>query len=165
MNLYELSSKYEALLHYAQTTDFEDAEQMEAVRETLDTLNDSIEEKAENIAHVLKQLEYDEMVVNEEIKRLTAKKASLKNNHVRLKDYLKDTMEYVGKYKIKTPKFSINIQNNPPKLVVDDVDKIPKDYFVEQQPVLDRRSLLNDLKQNSEIAGAKIVQEKSLRIR
>lgn len=167
MNLYELTSKYQALLDYAQTVDMTDEDQAEAVRETLDTLDESIETKAENIAHVIKQLEYDELVVNEEIKRYQKKKKALVNNQKQLKEYLKDSMEYLEKDKIKTPKFSINIQNNPPKLIVEDEAEIPKAYWIEQAPKLDKRLLLNDLKLEEfpDFKGARVVQERSLRIK
>lgn len=167
MNLYELTSKYQALLDYAQSVDMTDEDQAEAVQETLDTLDESIETKAENIAHILKQLEYDEIIVNEEIKRYQAKKKALVNNQKQLKEYLKESMEYMNKDKIKTPKFSINIQNNPPKLIVENEEEIPKAYWQEQPPKLDRRLLLNDLKLEEfpDFKGARVVQERSLRIR
>ena len=76
-------------------------------------------------------------------------------------------MEYMNKDKIKTAKFSINIQNNPQKLVVEDESEIPKAYWIEQAPKLDRRLLLNDLKleNHPDFKGARVVQERSLRIR
>lgn len=167
MRLYDLNQKYQDLLNYAQSVDFTDEEQRDLFHTTLETLDDAIEEKAENIAHVLKQLEYDELVVGEEIKRLQGKKRALSNNHASLKKYLQESMEFTGKEKIKTPKFSINIQNNPPKLVVDDEKEIPKAYWIEQEPKLDRRLLLNDLKEEEypDFKGAHIEQERSLRIR
>ena len=81
MNLYELSSKYQALLDYAQTVDATDEEQAEVFQSTLDSLDGAIEDKAEGIAHILKQLEYDELIVNEEIKRYQEKKRAAQRNH------------------------------------------------------------------------------------
>ena len=163
MNLYELSSKYQALLDYAQSVDATDEEQAEVFQSTLDSLDGAIEDKAEGIAHILKQLEYDELIVNEEIKRYQEKKKALVNNQKSLKRYLQDSMEYMQKDKIKTPKFSINIQNNPQKLVVEDESEIPKAYWIEQAPKLDRRLLLNDLKieNHPDFKGARVVQERS----
>ena len=167
MNLYDLTNDYQDLLNYAQSVDFTDEEQLQMFQDTLDSLDGAIEDKAEGIAHVLKQLEYDEMVVNEEVKRYQKKKKALANNQKRLKEYLQNSMEYVGKDKIKTPKFSINIQNNPPKLIVDDENEIPKEYWEEQSPKLDKRSLLEDLKndESDDFRGARVVQERSLRIK
>lgn len=167
MNLYELTEKYQALLDYAQSIDMTDEAQQEVIQETFQSLDESIDIKAENIAHVIKQLEYDELIVNEEIKRYQKKKKALANNQKRLKEYLKDSMEYVNKDKVKTAKFSINIQNNPPRLVVQDEQEIPEAYWVEQAPKLDRRTLLQDLKNEEypDFKGARIEQGRSLRIR
>lgn len=167
MNLYELTSRYQSLLNYAQSIDFTDEDQVETLQTTFDSLDGAIEDKAEGIAHVLKQLEYDELIVNEEIKRYQAKKKVLVNNQKSLKRYLQESMEYMNKDKIKTPKFSINIQNNPPKLVVEDESEIPKAYWREQAPTLDRRLLLKDLKGEDypDFKGARVVQERSLRIK
>lgn len=167
LNLYELTGKYQELLNYAQSVDFTDEDNAEALSNTLDAIEDSIEVKAESIAHVIKQLEYDELIVNEEIKRYQKKKKALVNNQKRLKEYLQSAMEFVEKDKIKTPKFSIHIQNNPPKLVVEDESEIPEAYWVEQPPKLNKRLLLQDLKEEDypEFKGARVVQERGLRIR
>ena len=63
--------------------------------------------------------------------------------------------------------FTVAIQNNPPKLIVEDESEIPKAYWLEQPPTLDRRLLLQDLKleEYPDFKGAKVVQERSLRIR
>lgn len=167
MNLYDLTEKYQSLLNYAQSIDFTDEEQSETFQATLESLDGAIEDKAEGIAHILKQLEYDELIVNEEIKRYQAKKKALVNNQNSLKKYLQESMEYMNKDKIKTAKFSINIQNNPPKLVVEDEEEIPKAYWIEQKPKLDKRLLLNDLKLEDypDFKGARIEQGRSLRIK
>ena len=167
MNLYDLTNRYQALLDYAQSVDMTDEDQAEVFQSTLDSLDGAIEDKAEGVAHILKQLEYDELIVNEEIKRYQAKKKTLVNNQNSLKKYLQESMEYMNKDKIKTAKFSINIQNNPPKLIVEDENEIPKAYWIEQKPKLDKRLLLNDLKLEEfpDFKGARVVQERSLRIR
>ena len=69
MNLYDLTNRYQALLDYAQSVDMTDEDQAEVFQSTLDSLDGAIEDKAEGVAHILKQLEYDELIVNEEIKR------------------------------------------------------------------------------------------------
>ena len=56
MNLYDLTVKYQSLLNYAQSIDFTDEEQAETFQATLETLDGAIEDKAEGVAHILKQL-------------------------------------------------------------------------------------------------------------
>lgn len=49
-------------------------------------------------------------------------------------------MEQTGKEKFKTALNSYSIANNPPSLDVTDESLIPKQYYVEQQPKLDKKS-------------------------
>ena len=164
MNLYELSNKYQELLNLMQSVDTTDPDTQEVFQDTLDSLDGAIEDKAENIVHVLNQLKYDEEVIGKEISRLQAKKRALSNNQKQLKDYLKDTMEFTGKTKIKSPLFSIWTQNNNPRMIVEDETKIPPQFFEEQQPKLNTKQLREYLK-DREIDGVRMEQGRGVRFR
>ena len=164
MNLYELSNKYQELLNLMQSVDTTDPDTQEVFQSTLDSLDGAIEDKAENIVHVLNQLKYDEEVIGKEISRLQAKKRALNNNQKQLKDYLKDTMEFTGKTKIKSPLFSIWVQNNNPRMIVEDETKIPPQFFEEQQPKLNTKELREYLKDH-EIDGVRMEQGRGVRFR
>lgn len=165
MNLYELASKYKELLDYMQSVDVTTEEQEEVFHSTLESVDGAIEEKAENIVHVLHQLRADEETIDKEIKRLRDKKRSLENNQRSLKEYLKDTMEYAGKDKIKTPLFSIWTQNNRPSVVVEDEDKIPQEFMRERTTItVDKRKLAEAL-QEKDIDGVRLEQSRGVRFR
>ena len=74
-------------------------------------------------------------------------------------------MKVTGKNKFKGQLFSFSIQKNPPSLNVDDEKLIPEEYWIEQAPVLDKKTLLAALKSGEEIPGVSIKQTESLRIR
>ena len=158
MNLYTLTQNYLQVLEMAENggDGFED---------TLDSLNDAIEVKAENTATVIKQLEANADMIANEIKRLSERRTTLENNAKRLKIYLQDQLEYCGKEKIKGPRFTVSIQNNPQSVDVLDETKIPAAYFIEQAPKLDRKELLAQLKAGETIPGVAVKQTRSLRIR
>ena len=99
-----------------------------------------------------------------EIDRLTKRRQTLRNNVDRMKQSLKQAMETVGKEKIKTDFYSYTIQKNPPKLVLDDEEIVPEDYFVTKRE-LDKASLKDALKVGQEVRGAHLEQTESLRIR
>ena len=161
MNLYELTNNYKQLLFLLEESD------EVAIKDTLDALGEAIEVKAENTAKVIKQLEADSDMLKNEIQRQQSRKRTIDNNISRLKAYLQESLESVGKDKIKGDIFTVAIQNNPPKLIVEDESEIPKAYWREQPPTLDRRLLLQDLKleEYPDFKGARVVQERSLRIR
>lgn len=164
MNLYNLSTKYNELLNLMQSVDTTDPDTQEVFQDTLESLDGAIEDKAENIVHVLQQLKYDEEVIGKEISRLQAKKRALSNNQKQLKDYLKDTMEFTGKTKIKSPLFSIWVQNNNPRMIVEEGADIPKEFYEKQPDKLNNRKLKEYIEEHT-IEGVRLEQGRSVRFR
>lgn len=157
--LYELSDRYQNLLEIAEMLD------QDQLEEALSSVDDEIENKADGYAKVIKELESQESAIKEEIKRLSERKSAIGNNIQRMKESLQDQMLLMNKRKIKTPFFSFNIQNNPPSLSVLDESHIPKRFYEEQDPKLNKRELLKALKSGEELEGVEIKQGESLRIR
>lgn len=117
--LYELSNDYLKVLSLAEELD--DG----TLKDTLDSISDSIDLKVENTAKVVKELESNISIVEKEIKRLQSRKTTLSNNVKNLKGYLQDEMEKVGKTKIKGELFNVGIQNNPVSVNIIDEKLIP----------------------------------------
>lgn len=159
MKLYELTENYNQVLELAEQLD------AETLRDTLDSIDETIEIKIENTAKVVRSLEGNVDAIDNEIKRLTDKKSTLNNNIKGIKSYMQESMEQVGKEKVKGHLFNIGIQNNPQSVNVVDEKKIKMDYFVEQPSKLDKKRLLADLKEGKEVEGAELQQTRSLRIR
>ena len=76
-------------------------------------------------------------------------------------------MIQTGKEKFKTELFSFGIQNNPPKVVIDDYSKIPAEYLIEQEPKIDNKSIKEFLQKTDDQRSffAHLEQGRSLRIR
>lgn len=159
MKLYELTENYNQVLEMAEQLD------AETLTDTLDSIDEAIEIKVENTAKVVRSLEGNVDAIESEIKRLTAKKSTLNNNIKGIKSYMQESMEQVGKDKIKGQLFNIGIQNNPQGVNIIDENKINLDYFIEQSSKLDKKLLLADLKEGKKVEGAEIQQTRSLRIR
>ncbi|EAE6446445.1 siphovirus Gp157 family protein [Listeria monocytogenes] len=157
MKLYELTESYQNVLDIA--------EQLEAetLKDTLDAITESIEVKAENTAKVIKTVNAEIEALDTEIKRMSSRKSTLKNNIESMKRYLKEELEKVGLDKVKGQHLTIRIQNNPQGVLVEDESKLGA-YLVEQPKKLDRKAILADLKDGKEIDGAEIQQGRSLRI-
>lgn len=158
MKLYELTSSYQQVLEIAEQLD------AETLKDTLDAIEDAIETKVENTAFVIKSLEGNINLIDDEIKRLQTMKQTQQNNVRSLKEYIQDAMEQVGINRIQGKLIKIAIQNNPPSVRLAE-DFNDDRYLIELAPKIDKRAILDDLKQGKEIQGAKIVQGKSLRIR
>lgn len=157
MNLYELSQNYLAV----QDMDLEP----ETLKDTLDSIEDAIEYKAENIAKWIRNLEADKKAFEEEEKRFKEKKQSADNRIKSLKLYLEDNMRLTGKTKFKAGFFSFAIQNNLPSVEVFDEALIPKQFLIEQPPKIDRAGIKELLKAGEEVPGAELKHSTGLRIR
>ena len=157
MNLYELSQNYLAV----QDMDLEP----EVLKDTLDSIEEAFEDKAENIAKWIRNLEADKKAFEEEEKRFKAKKQAADNRIKSLKLYLEDNMRLTGKTKFKAGFFSFAIQNNRPSVEVFDEALIPKQFLIAQPVKIDRAGIAELLKAGEEVPGAELKQTKGLRIR
>ena len=94
-------------------------------------------------------------------------KKTLKSRSDFLKRNLTNTMLLMDKKKFKTDIHSYSISKNAPSLNILDATKIPEKYMVIQEPKLDRKMLLADVKANpEEFKGiAETKQTESLKIR
>ena len=155
--LYELSENYLKVLEMA-----EDGE--DNLLDTLESIEYEIEDKAENIAKILKSLEGNQAALKVEEERLYAKRKSMENKSKELKAYLEEQMIKTGKTKFKTELFSFGIQKNAPSLDVTSEKNIPEEFYVIERK-LQRTELLKAVKDGLEIDGVGIKQSESLRIR
>lgn len=133
--------------------------------DTLQSINDALEEKADGYVAVIKSIESDNAAIDEEIKRLRERKTSNQNGIKHLKESLQKAMEETGKQKFKTALNSYSIANNPPSLDVTNEKLIPKEYWVSQAPKLNKKELLQDIKNGADIQGVEVKRTKSLRVR
>ena len=136
----------------------------QTISDTLEMLNMEFEDKADNCAKAIRYLEGIVKALEVEIKRLQERKTIITNNIIRIKKSLEKAMCDTGNKKFKTLLFSYNVQKNAPSLDILDETKIPKKYYVKQDPVLDKKSLLVDAKVKN-VKGVSVKQTESLRIR
>ena len=123
--LYNLTTSYQILME--QLYDSEVSE--EILIDTLDCLEGSIEDKAENYGKIIRQIESDISHIRDEEVRLAKRRKSLESRREFLKDSLFTAMKAVGLKQIKTPLFTVNIQKNGGKraLVLDvPVEELPE---------------------------------------
>ncbi|EAF2578467.1 siphovirus Gp157 family protein [Listeria monocytogenes] len=156
--LYSIQGKYQQFLNLAEQLD------PELLKDTLESIDDELETKAENVAFVIKELEGQSLILEKETKRLAERKNTINNNVKRLKQSLFDAMITANKQKIKTNLFTLDIRKNPPSLIVEDESKL-LNYLIEQPKKLDKTKLGDDLKKGIEVPGAKIIQTERLQIR
>lgn len=140
--LYELTGQMQALLALMEDPDTDP----QIIEDSLEAVSGEIEYKADCYARVMAELEAQKAAVKTEKDRLAALESSLGKNIDRMKESLKTSMIATGKTKFKTPLFSFSIAKNPPKVVIDDPDRIPEGFLIPQPPKVDTASIKESLK-------------------
>lgn len=157
MNLYELSLSFQEV----QNMDLDP----EVMKDTLDSIGGTFEDKAENMAKLMRNLKSDISACKEEEDRLKTKRQATENKVKWLKTYLEDNMKMTGKTKFKSGMFNFSIQKNPASVNITDERIIPEEFLIQQPPKVDKTSLKEILKRGIEVPGAELKQTEGLRIR
>lgn len=159
MKLYELTDSYFELLNL-----LEQEVDNDHIKEALAVIDDEFDVKAENIVKVIRSLEASAEALKAEKQRFNDRQKSIESNIAKLKDYLFHNMKQMNKNSVQSDLFDIKVRNNAPSLNILDETKIPKQFYIEQQPKLDKRELLRYVKENK-VDGVELQQKQSLSIR
>lgn len=163
-SLYELTENYTNVLEVLETA--ADEEVTELLQQTLQSVNEDIKTKVDNMVRVIRNYEADVKALKDEEKRLADKRKSVENSKQRLENYLQSfTSETEGK-KFKGNIFDVSIRKNPPKVIVDDESLIPVEFItVKEVKTVDKTALKNHIKLIGDVEGCRLVQEESLKIK
>lgn len=123
-NLYQLTNDYETVLNMLYD---EDADE-EMILDTLEAIEGEIEDKANNYAKIIKELEAKQNARKEEAKRLTESAKVFENRVKALKSNLFNLMKATGKTKFATDLFSFNIAKNGGKQTLTIDGEVPEEY-------------------------------------
>lgn len=161
MNLFEISNEYLAILQLAEDPDVDP----EVLADTMEAIEADFEDKADAYAYILSTLKGDADTIDAELKRLKARKDTIENNADRLKKSLEEAMRVTGKTKFKTAMHSFGISKNPQSVRLIEGAEIPDTYLIPQEPKVDKRAILADLKAGKTFNFAELQQTDGLRIR
>lgn len=146
MNLYELTSNYLTLQQMLEDPEADG----QMIADTMEALDGDIEEKADNYAKVIKNMEATIDAIESEQERLKNKKNLLEMSIKTLKRNLEASMIATGKRKFKTDLFTFIIQKNggkaPVILDVADTSELPDELVrIKEEP--DMEAIRNMLDQ------------------
>lgn len=159
-SLYGLTAEYQALLA---KEEFTLVDLME-----LDKLHDNIEDRVVHYASVIKELEAKLAATKIVIQDATEKKRRIEANIERLEEYVTAAMVTSNLTKVdKSPMFDVTVRNNPPSVMVEQEEEIPREYFSHvTQITLDKKRVKEDIeKLGVVIPGVKLVRKISLQIK
>lgn len=159
MNLFELGQQYQAI------ADREDLDPT-VLADTLDSIEDTWNGKANNIARWIESLESD-------IDWLTKKKRSIsdeltyrKNLRQNLMTYLTDAIDERGLKEVHTDDYILRPRNYKQRTVIDDEGKVPAEFKHTNEVVaVDKTAVYKALKNGEEVPGAHLKPNRKVMIK
>ena len=162
-NLYELTNDYYDLMR---EYEFSEDDQRAEVLQRIYGLQDTISDKAEAYARIIRNLKADAEAYKAEAQRLTAKQRAAESAIDGLKSRLLDAMNAIGADEIKTTIGKWRVQMNPASCQVIDDSAVPAEYHIPQPDKIDRNSILKHFKTTGELLpGVEITQTAGIRFR
>lgn len=161
ISLYELAAQYQRDLEYIQNSDLDEQQ----AAELLETMQGSIQDKAKNVAMVIRNMETTAEAIELAEKEMAARRKSIERKIDWMKNYLLENMERTGITKIESPYFVIALRDNPESLIVETDADIPAEYWKPQQPTLDKAGLKKDIQLGVIVPGCRLERKKSVRIK
>lgn len=161
ITLYELAAQYQRDLEYIQNSDIDENQ----AAELMGMMQGTIQEKAKNIAAVIRNMETTVDAIAAAEKEMAARRKAIERKTEWMKNYLLQNMERTGISKIESPYFVIALLDNPESLIVESDADIPKEYWKQQEPTLDKAGLKKDIQLGLIVPGCKLERKKSVRIK
>lgn len=164
MTLYEITSDYMQLMQMMEDPEMDP----QILADTMEGIEGELEDKADNYARVMKNMEADLNGIKAEIDRLSTRKKTIENNIKRMKEALQFSMETTGKTKFKTELFSFGIRKNAPAVVMDEpyIENVPERFLKYSDPTINRSAIKEAIQNGENLEGlAHLEQSTSLSIR
>ena len=151
MTLYEISNDLKAFIDAYEAGEIPE----DAYTDTLNAIELAFEDKADNIAKAITNINSDISALQTEIKRLQELQ-KIRENHVKnLKSYLFEQMKAIGKTKFSTPLFNFNICQNGGALPMEITGDVPSEYC----DLVPNNTLIRDaIKEGKDIEFAKLLE-------
>lgn len=161
ISLYEISDTYKQV-QFMLEKDLDNEE----LKQALDNIEGDFEEKADNIAKVIRHLTATENALKEEEKRLAERRRTISNNIKSTKEYLKYNMEVLDKKNFDTDLFKFYIKNNRQTVKYEEGAILPEEYYIKEEvKTINKELVESDLKEGVWIEGAKLDRTQSLVIK
>lgn len=159
ISLYKLNGVYLQILNEGPDMD------PDLFRDTMESIQDTIEVKLENYAKLIRHLEGEQKILKDEETRIAARRKSLENTVQRLKENMQLSMELTETPKVKSSLFTIWIQESKSASVeITNEKQLLKEYKIPEIKV-DKKQLLADLKAGKVVRGAKLQESSSKSVR
>lgn len=162
--LYELSKTYSDLLFLYETA--EDDTTRERLLNDLASVGDSLTDKAEAYARIIRNKDAEAKALKTEADRLTEKRKAAENAITRLKAAMLEAMQLADVDEMPTSIGKWRTQYNPVSCEIINPESVPARFMIPQPDKVDKKALIDEYKRTGEVFnGVEFKQELGVRFR
>ena len=167
MRLYEISNEYLSLLEAVENGDIPE----EAIADTIESISSLFEDKADNIACLIKNLTAEAEAIKAEENNLAERRRAKEKRIDGLKTYLSEALCHAGYDKLETARNRISFRKSESVSVADEAKFIEwaaknhVDLLTYKEPTLNKTAIKKALASGEEIAGAVIESKQNIQIK
>lgn len=168
MKLYEIADNYRGFMAAVDAGEIPE----DAVEDTLDGIAGEFEQKADNIACLIKELRLEAQAIKEESDALLARQRRKAASADRLARYLLNNMQAMGQGKIETARNRIAIRKTPAACRILDEDTLlgylqmqGMEDCIKREISIKKREVMARLKEGTELPGVHLESGERLEIK
>lgn len=167
MQLFELAKEYQAVALMLQDPDMD----TQAVLDTLESISGDFDEKADNVACMVKSLQAEAKALKAEADTLSQRAKARSARADGLKDYLHQQMSRVGKKKIETARNLMQIKKTPESVRFEDEQRFIQwagahpEYLRQKPPEADKHAIKDAIKAGALLPGVSLESGESFTIK
>jgi septal ring factor EnvC (AmiA/AmiB activator) len=154
---FELAAQYRRLAEML--AERHDDEQL--IADTLESMSGPLDERLENLAKMVRNMETAANGVEKTIDSLEARHAALRRGAERGRKLILELMQTSRRDRVTTALFSLAVKKNPPVVVVDRETDLPPAYLTQHEappPMPNKKAIAAALKAGIEVPGARTEQ-------
>ncbi len=167
MRLYEIAADYRAFLDAVEAGEIPE----DAIADTLESIAVVLEEKADNIACMLKNLDAEVRAIKAEETALAERRKAKESQYDRIKTYLSDTLQNAGYTKIETARNKISFRKSESVVIEDEGAFVEwardnhRDMLAFKEPTINKTAVKKALAGGEEVVGASIESKQNIQIK
>ena len=158
MYLYEMTVATKQLYELLENEEIDE----QTIADTLEAMG--VEEKLEGYCQVIRQYEADKDMLKAEKERIDKKIKVSENAVNRMKKAVIEYMKASGSTKSTAGTFTVALSTSKATKIVDE-SLIPKKYFINQEPKIDKKAILEMLKSGAKVKGCELQINEGVRIK
>ena len=164
MTLYDISEQYRSFLDSVEAGEIPE----EAVGDTLEGIQGEFNEKADNVACMIKNLTAEADALKAEKAALDSREKSKRAKADRMKSYLSESMQKLGIGKLETPRNALSFRKSTSLYIADEEDFKQRHMDLCKKEVVitvPKAEITKLLKEGQEITGAELRENRNLQIK